>query len=144
MGDWREERSRRVTKGTIVVLGSFLVLSLIGNVIRPSKENAPLPSVATSQSPPEANVFAPSNPTVLPRAIPASEDGVHYADGPDYVPPASHPGMTRDEQIKALQKADPSSHGYTDADREFLAEQGIDPAEARAIEEAMARSGYKD
>jgi hypothetical protein len=116
MGDWREERSRRVTKGTIVVLGSFLVLSLIGNVIRPSKENAPLPSVATSQSPPEANVFAPSNPTVLPRAIPASEDGVHYADGPD----------------------------YTDADREFLAEQGIDPAEARAIEEAMARSGYKD
>lgn len=73
-----------------------------------------------------------------------SEDTPRYADTPDYVPPASQPEMTRDEQIRALMKEDPSSYGYTDADREFLREQGVSEAEARAIEDTLARQGVND
>jgi hypothetical protein len=67
-----------------------------------------------------------------------------YANTPDYVPPADHPKMTRDEQIRTLKREDPSSYGYTDSDRKFLREHGVSEAEARAIEETLARQGFND
>jgi hypothetical protein len=54
-----------------------------------------------------------------------------------YRPPSAYPGMTRQEQISALMKADPGSYGYTDADRQFLREHGVSEAEARAAEGAV-------
>jgi hypothetical protein len=49
--------------------------------------------------------------------------------------------MTRGEQVKALRDADPSSYGYTDADRDFLREHGMTEVEARAAEDVLAAHG---
>jgi hypothetical protein len=66
-----------------------------------------------------------------------------YENGPDYVAPADHPTMTRDQQIRELQASDPSSQGYTTSDREFLAEHGVSPEQARATEQVMRDAGVQ-
>ncbi len=83
----------------------------------------------------------PAPQSIAPTAKANSGTGVRYQDTPDYVPPAAHPGMSRDEQIRALMRDDPSSYGYTDTDRAFLREHGVTEAQARALEEAIER-GY--
>jgi hypothetical protein len=52
-------------------------------------------------------------------------------------------GLSREEHIEALNKYDPSSHGYTDADRRFLKRHGVSEAEARAAETILKEHGIE-
>lgn len=134
----------------IGVLAFFVLMTLIGKAIGPASQGTVSAAASTTiQSPAndtrnlsdiaQPRLTPPSRVAVTPTTEPSPAGDVRYPDTPDYISPADHPGMTRDEQIKALMREDPSSYGYTDADREFLREHGVTEAQARAIEESMAR-----
>ena len=53
-------------------------------------------------------------------------------------PPA---GIRMDATERTIYSRDPSSMGYTDADRDFLREHGVSEAEARAAESVLRDHG---
>ena len=57
---------------------------------------------------------------------------------------ASRSGAYLDGRERQLYEADPSSRGYTDADRDFLKEHGVSEDEARAAETVLHEHGIDD
>ena len=56
---------------------------------------------------------------------------------------ASSTGAYMDSREKQLYERDPSSMGYTEADRDFLQEHGVTESEARAAETILQQHGIE-
>jgi hypothetical protein len=56
----------------------------------------------------------------------------------------SSTGAYMDEREKHLYERDPTSMGYTEADRQFLQEHGVSESEARAAETVLHDQGIDD
>jgi hypothetical protein len=56
----------------------------------------------------------------------------------------SSTGAYMDEREKQLYERDPTSMGYTDADRQFLQDHGVTEGEARAAETVLHDQGIDD
>lgn len=68
----------------------------------------------------------------------ASSSASGYSPSTSASPPSS---MRLNEAQRKNYQSDPSSMGYSDADRDFLREQGVSEAEARAAESVAAAKG---
>lgn len=126
---------RNSTKGFIgigVVVGLPLFLGLSVRMANYASERD-VPSETLDAPPYEA----PADQTVRGPTLQPSNSRARET------PEQSRIGLSRDQQIEALKELDPSSYGYTDADRAFLKKHGVSEAEARAAETILKQHGIE-